>query len=293
MESKYKFEDLFDLYDYKNQLVKKDKKDKLSEYSTFIYRGSCFKDYGEMSIQLRNTSLSNIFRSKKIIIKTHCPLFQWILCNEENRRILKEKGLLTNYNSSATSEVNGFFYLSSILHRFRINPSILKEARRRLPLDNGQSVNGMHIRIGRHRGFQDNSFFLYEDDIPRFAQCAKKFHLEGNHSYVASDSPIAKEYYSNSSQWKNYIVSSTVAKHTEGSTNKTVYSDAFVDMIALSLCSSLVGTWRSSYTTISGTFQGNIPFYILRGWIGACRENVTVRFGYSVCFNKLIIIDYH
>ena len=160
MESKYKFEDLFDLYDYKNQLVKKDKKDKLSEYSTFIYRGSCFKDYGEMSIQLRNTSLSNIFRSKKIIIKTHCPLFQWILCNEENRRILKEKGLLTNYNSSATSEVNGFFYLSSILHRFRINPSILKEARRRLPLDNGQSVNGMHIRIGRHRGFQDNSFFL-------------------------------------------------------------------------------------------------------------------------------------
>ena len=57
VESKYKFEDLFDLYDYKNQLVKKDKKDKLSEYSTFIYRGSCFKDYGEMSIQLRNTSL--------------------------------------------------------------------------------------------------------------------------------------------------------------------------------------------------------------------------------------------
>ena len=280
------FSDLFDLY-YDNRLVTKEKKDApSSEYYHFVCAGSCFKEYGEISTLLRNTSLPNILRANRITVHTHCPLFQWILCNEENRRLLRARNLLPSYDANATSEVNGFRFMSFILKKLKIKPEILNEAKRRIGWESGKKVNAIHIRIGRHRGFQDNSFFLLEDDIPRFAQCASKFDLIQNNTYLASDSPIAKAYYSNRTAFPGYIVSSTVAKHTEGSVNRTIFTEAFTDMITMSLCSSLIGTWRSSYTTVTGAFQGNIPYYILRGWSGACRENSTVLFGWNSLFEQ-------
>ena len=218
---------------------------------------------------LQNMTVSEYFTRPHIILSTNCPLFSWMLLNRETYRQVVALGLLDDepYGSKSAS-VLGFQLMSNILRRkFIIKEEIMEEVRKRFEVIGKKPVVGFHIRRGdRSSDFKETRHFLYEEDIPRFMSCSVFKTVPKATIFIASDSTVTKYKLRDSYPQRRIVVFNMTAEHTYSAVRKDFgrqrVRNVFIDMMTLAQCDYIVGTYRSSYSTLAAAFQGHVPYYV-------------------------------
>lgn len=230
----------------------------------------CFRPYAGIAIQLKNESIHSIFTHPSFALSTNCPLFSWLLFNEENYNALVKIGLLEDVPyHSRDPRAHSFYLMSNILRKHVIvSPMIQEAVENRLRRFRNSTLVGFHIRKGdRHSDFKETRDFIYGDDVYQFARCSVVQSHPGAVLFVASDSTEAKNVVKSSTRHPVITVASK-ARHSNGhmgqNTNIDILAESFTDMLTVGACDYVVGTWKSTFSVIAAAFQGNIPYFVAR-----------------------------
>ena len=202
---------------------------------------------------------SQIVASPRSRVSTNCPLFSWMMKNEENYNQAVALGLVENkpFRADNYSAV-GFELMSTIVRRkLVINREI------EIAVDKRFEVIGSG---DRQSDFKETRNFLYNGDVKQFMLCSVFASVPDASIFIASDSSNAK--YSLVKEYPNrrIIVFNVTAEHTYSAVRnewgRQRLQTMFVDMMTLARCTFIVGTYKSSFSTLAAAFQGHIPFYV-------------------------------
>ncbi|OAO14847.1 LIM-type zinc finger-containing protein [Blastocystis sp. ATCC 50177/Nand II] len=163
--------------------------------------------------------------------------------------------------------------MSTIVRRkLVINREIEIAVDKRFEVIGSGPVVGFHIRKGdRQSDFKETRNFLYNGDVKQFMLCSVFASVPDASIFIASDSSNAK--YSLVKEYPNrrIIVFNVTAEHTYSAVRnewgRQRLQTMFVDMMTLARCTFIVGTYKSSFSTLAAAFQGHIPFYVTREWM--------------------------
>lgn len=235
----------------------------------------CYFDNTPLVNRIKNESIQSIFNDTHICITSNCPLYHWIVYNEENYHKLVKLGLLPDIPySQYEPSIHGFYLLSNIVRKHLIPKEYIQQLvkiRTKEFANNKEYTSvAFHIRKGDGRAdFKESRIFLYGGDVTSFSTCSLFDTIKNPLIFVASDSTEAKRKVISDNPKRKVVVSSAIAKHSKlavrKDSNKHVLDNVLVDMLSLASCDYLIGTWKSTYSMIAGAFQGRLPYFVPRG----------------------------
>ena len=213
--------------------------------------------------------MQTFFNSTNSRVSTNCPLVKRRIKKEETYTQAVALGLVENkpFRADNYSAV-GFELMSTIVRRkLVINREIEIAVDKRFEVIGSGPVVGFHIRKGdRQSDFKETRNFLYNGDVKQFMLCSVFASVPDASIFIASDSSNAK--YSLVREYPNrrIIVFNVTAEHTYSAVRnewgRQRLQTMFVDMMTLARCTFIVGTYKSSFSTLAAAFQGHIPFYV-------------------------------
>lgn len=213
--------------------------------------------------------MQTMFNTTKSRVRTNCPLFSWMMRNEENFNQTVALGLIENRPFSAGNySAVGFELMTNIVRKkLIINKDIEIAVDKRFEVIGSEPVVGFHIRKGDQQSdFKETRNFLYSCDMKYFMKCSVFSHAPNASIFIASDSTSTKYSLVNKYPNKRIVVFNVTAEHTASAvrkdSGKTALQSVFVDMMTLARCTYIVGTYKSTFSTLAAAFQGHIPFYV-------------------------------
>ena len=252
----------------------------------FIAYNNCFSTKSSLVNRLISNSIKSVFDTKDIYLSTNCPLFLFMIQNEENRKVLHSLGLLDESTSNPPRYDHEAFFLYSYFLR---NHLILSKSMRtsiddRLAIRGNRKLLCMHIRCGIPLAdFPDQASFLNRKDIHTFHSCQNHFNWSNNALIlVASDSSRAKMMIRNYNPRKEVIwwvnkTSHTMTRHSKY-TSRSVVESSVLDLFSLASCDALIGTFRSTYSLTAAALIGEVPYLVSRRSSSCAIPNV-INFG--------------
>lgn len=231
----------------------------------------CFRNNTPLVRLLRIYPLPSVINGTHIIVSSNCPLFMWMLYNEDTYNMVVSLGLLPKepfYKRDAS--LRGFDLLSKVLRTYFIPKQHIQDRVNELVKDfRGYTTVGFHIRkADRTSDVKESRRFLFHNDVSAFSTCEVFTTLHNPLIFVASDSTEAKQQVEKENPTRKVITSSIVAHHTyfavRKEKSKHYLDDVLVDMLSLASCDYIIGTWKSTYSLLAAAFQGHIPYYVSR-----------------------------
>ena len=257
----------------------------------------CYRRDAGIAVRLRKESLSSIFNDPSFALSTNCPLFSWLLYNEENYNTLVKLGLLEDIPyKSRDPRAHSFYLMSNIFKRhLTVSPLIQEVVENRIRRYRNSTLVGFHIRKGdRHSDFKETRDFIFGEDVYQFVRCSIVQSHPNAVLFVASDSTEAKNVIRANTRHVVITVSSK-ARHSNGSMglkkNIDILAESFADMLTVGSCDYVVGTWRSTFSVVAAAFQGRIPYFVARRkacfqptYVDYCNVCLTRRTGFGGIF---------
>lgn len=236
-------------------------------------QNTCFRDKTPFVNKLKNETIQSLFNHTHMCISSNCPLYSWMLYNEETYHQIVKLGLLPDIPySQLEPSIHGFNLLSNVLRRYFIPKEHIQESVRKQTsfINKNNTSVAFHIRKGDKKSdFKESRYFLYGKDVTSFSTCPLFDTIENPLIFVASDSTEAKKQVVDDNPSRKVVVSSAVAHHSYSAvrkeSSKHVLDNVLVDMLSLASCDYLIGTWKSTYSIIAGAFQGHLPYFVTRG----------------------------
>lgn len=229
----------------------------------------CFMKDSTIAQRLRKQPLEAVFSSQYLIIESNCPLFVWIVSNSQNHRKLIDLGLLPNETFEKTNpSIRGFQLLSFVVRNFiHFNDSLIREADRQASQWRGSPSVAFHIRQGdRKMNIEHDCVFLDDRDIMSFVNCSVFQELRNALMFVASDSASAKQLVLQANPGRRVFLSPIQAHHSQASFQRigTEVKEAIVELLTISSCDVIIGTWLSTFSLLAGALQGSLPHFVAK-----------------------------
>lgn len=239
----------------------------------FIEYNRCFNMKSSLVKRLLVEPVQSIFNTKVIHLSTNCPLFLFILQNEENRKVLHSLGLLDlSTHDPPRYDQEAFFLYSKFLQSHLIlSEAIRTTINDRLAIRRNRKLLCMHIRCGVPLAdFGDQASFLNRKDISTFHSCQRQFDWSDEALIlVASDSSRAKIMIRNYNPQKEVLWWVNKTSHTKtryfSRTEASVVENSVLDLFSLASCDALIGTFRSTYSLTAAALIGKIPYLVTKG----------------------------
>lgn len=177
----------------------------------------------------------------------------------------------SDYSTNSAS-ILGFRLMSHIVRNYiTVNPSIVKTAAHMFSNVTGRYRVGFHLRMSDNSSDFKEAFkmehFLYDEDVKRILDCQYIDYSRHPVFFVASDSSLVKEEITSQSN-DTVIMIRDKSLHTghkmNGNDRVLALHSVLVDVMALSMCDTLVVTKGSSLSFLAAAFQGSVPYYITR-----------------------------
>lgn len=248
----------------------------MNDPKVYTLYNSCFREKERNAQQLMNNPIEYVFNESYIVIQTNCPLFNWITYNKDNYYSLIRLQLLedTRYESLHPA-IHGFKVLSNIMRQHIVfNQELLNAVNDKKQIISHSKCISFHIRMGNYKSdFRDGRIFLYENDVMSFINCPIIMNYSRTPIVLSSDSTYAKSIIMNNTREHRVISSSNKAIHSSHfsflNKNKGTFG-TFLDLLTLSNCNELIGTFGSTFTILASSLMGKLPYLVSKN--STCKQ---------------------
>ena len=211
------------------------------------------KETDESAKSLASKDLESFFPNRETVISSFCPLFAWIVNNDNNYYKLIDLGLLEQKDQSVPIYLRGFTVLSVVLNRQVIfSKSITNKVRGTIRRYSGSSITGANIDLSNPLDYSSN--LLSTSDISSFPLCP--VYSNSSTIFLFTHSISIKRRLSRSLLRQNMII------FIIPQDNFADYQSKLTDLLVLGSCDNIVGTFGLPFSIIAGALQGNVPFLV-------------------------------
>ena len=269
--NRYPLQDLFTVTDLSDNPVR------VMQFPRSVHRkrlkmpNICFTKKSKVVQKLMVSPITRVFNADHIILSTNCPLFAWMLYNNETYSEIVRLGLLDDRPfESFSPSVHGFRLLSNIVRKhFIMNDDIRTAVQERRRIIGNDTCVAFHIRMGdKQSDFKEYRSFIFSGDIHAFSNC-KVFQQYPNATiFVSSDSSFAKSVVLKDNSQRRVVTFSEKAQHSfsavRSGKGRAVIHNLLVDIMTIASCDIVIGTYKSSFSLLAAAFQGNPPYWVAR-----------------------------
>ena len=230
----------------------------------------CWNQNSTTGMLLLKQSISSLFRENYVIIDTNCPLFALITHNKDNYRSLVKLKLIPDIQFEKANQIEVGFNLLSLIVRKHItfNKQLYNLVNNNRKQWRNLDCFGIHIRMGDSTSdFKEKRRFIYNSSLPLFTKCPIYQKMKHFAIYISSDSQNAKNSFIKSANNSNIFFSKNKACHTkERQFDKDLkcINDTLVELLTLSSCKGLIGTYGSTFSILAAALIGKLPYLVPR-----------------------------
>ena len=242
----------------------------ISPARVFLHKNSCFKPSSDIGKMFMNSNISTLFPDRVLLVKTNCPLFALLAYNKDNYQQLVKLGILDNkpYESSHPA-IHGFQVLSYVMRNLIVyNKDFIKILNERKYTIGMTNCIGFHIRMGNKKSdFQETRNFIFDSDIESFSNCPRVTHNNHIPIFVASDSSYVKSIIKNKLKDHKVLYYTSTVRHSESISfdkNFQLFNETFLELLSLSQCNDMIGTYGSTYSILAASLNGKLPYLVTR-----------------------------
>ena len=206
-----------------------------------------------------SNDISSLFGMRSTYQNSYLAIKHLLIGNP--RKALCEIKLFKNCSEE---NINSDSLYSSILHSFGFSDKINNIVNS--IISPYPSIIGMHIRTGQVDALRvrlkNNIGFAKENGSNFYLKCINDNAISGKIIYLASDSMNVKR---NSQLFHEHtVLSSELIPEHSGTKSNSALLSSLVDIVALSKCKVVIGTWKSTFSILASAL-GSVPLYVIKG----------------------------